>query len=353
MKLILASLLLSAGLLALVGPPPAHSCAVAMRPGDRVDIAAESALIVWDEKTKTQHFIRRASFQTQVPYFGFLVPTPTEPKLYETPDEAFQHLEDWTKRELKHEKAYVWLPSLFMLGAAKQAADTVEVVGKYRIAGGKAVVLKASDAEALRKWLDEHGYDARPQLRSWLDVYVRKGWFITAFQFARTDQKETTVAPKAVRMSFRTEQPFFPYREPAEEGANPSWRPRLLRVFFLAGQRMEGNLEDGRTAWPGKTAWANALPGEQHEALASLLDRKQVPVGEGAWLTVFDDDSSTRPAGGDVFFSPSADQSAVKRPPIIALETVYVPVCEVACGLVVATPIVALVLLWWRRRRRV
>ena len=69
---------LVAGLLAL-SPPSADACAPVMFRGERVAIASESALIIYDDKTQTEHFIRRGTFETKVPYFGFLVPTPSQP----------------------------------------------------------------------------------------------------------------------------------------------------------------------------------------------------------------------------------------------------------------------------------
>src|SRR5262249_59090346 len=80
---------------------PVRACATAWPRGERVRIPTESALIIWDEKSKTQHLIRRASFETRLPYFGFLVPTPTKPVLAEVPDDLFRQLEDWTKPETK------------------------------------------------------------------------------------------------------------------------------------------------------------------------------------------------------------------------------------------------------------
>src|ERR1700736_289419 len=84
-----------------LGSQPAQGCAAVWREKDESPrIADESAIIVLDAANKKQHFIRRASFETKVPYFGFLVPTPTKPELAETPDEAFTKVEDWTKPEV-------------------------------------------------------------------------------------------------------------------------------------------------------------------------------------------------------------------------------------------------------------
>ena len=56
--LALAALLLA---VVLLPAPPADACAPVMGRGEQVRIASESALIVYDEKTKTEHFIRRGN----------------------------------------------------------------------------------------------------------------------------------------------------------------------------------------------------------------------------------------------------------------------------------------------------
>src|SRR3954466_2696232 len=75
----------------------AAACAPVMFRGEKVAIASESALIIYDEATKTEHFIRKGAFETKVPYFGFLVPTPSVPTIAEVPDDVFDLLADWTK----------------------------------------------------------------------------------------------------------------------------------------------------------------------------------------------------------------------------------------------------------------
>src|SRR4051812_48240891 len=91
---------------ALPAVPPARGCAPVPPRGSSVSIASESALILWDAKTKTEHFIRRGTFHTDSKDFGFLVPTPTQPEtpLVEVDDSIFNQLEDWTKPEIVYRK---------------------------------------------------------------------------------------------------------------------------------------------------------------------------------------------------------------------------------------------------------
>src|SRR5262245_16962809 len=66
-----------------------EACAPAFRPGVQVRIASESALVLYDSTTKTEHFIRQGTFDTKTPDFGFLVPTPTRPELGEADKALF------------------------------------------------------------------------------------------------------------------------------------------------------------------------------------------------------------------------------------------------------------------------
>lgn len=348
---------------ALSSVPTTLACAPAMRRGEEhsVEIASKTALIVWDKKAKKQHFIRRASFHAQVPYFGFLVPTPTQPELAEAPDEVFTQLEDWTRPEVKTDTVSVdrywnpflrWLDPGGMWSAGKSDEAAVEEVAHVTVGPYDAVVLKANDLPALSEWLGRHGYDARPALLKWLDPYVKAGWFITAFQMKKEPQART-LTPQAVRMSFTADRPFFPYRE-AEDQREPG-RPagrRLLRVFFLADQRMQGALDEKTAKWPGKTAWAGRLDNARRQGLAAQL-ASGVKLPPGAWLTVFDDHASPRPGTSDLFFSPSGDQSEVRRPPIIHYKVVErIPLGEIIGLVILGVLFVGSLLIFWRRRGR-
>jgi hypothetical protein len=335
-RILLSALLASAiGGLALCSVADTRACAT-VRPRDQtVEIASETALIVWDEKAKKQHFIRRASFQTKLPYFGFLVPTPTRPELAETPDEVFARLEDWTKPEVKTETVYVEPHVPFGCAAEThpgnaQEAGAVEVLDQTRVAGFDITVLKATDTKALQDWLAKHDYDARPQVMKWLDPYVKGGWIITAFQIAKREQQARQVGTQAVRMSFATERPFFPYSEPADQHpAAGEGNKRLLRIFFLANQCVQGALDEHAATWPGTTAWAGRLDDAKRRDLALHLSQ-EVNLPEGGWLTVFDDHASPRPGTADLYLAPAAEQSEVRRPPIIHYEVVHrTPVGEI------------------------
>src|SRR6516225_3165591 len=156
-RLVVILSLLGISLVACLG---ASACAVAVpQTSSGVQIATESAIIIWDSESKTEHFIRRAEFQSDVNDFGFLVPTPTQPTLAEADDEAFTTFEEITKPVTVTQKmpsggGGCGCGSKIAPGAANmQDADSVRVLEEKRVAGHDAAVLEADKAKSLNAWL--------------------------------------------------------------------------------------------------------------------------------------------------------------------------------------------------------
>ena len=97
--------LLTICLLTLTSPlsDVSWACASAPPEHESVSIANEEAVIIWDQATQTQHFIRRADFESTADDFGFLVPTPTQPTLTEASNDIFPLLAKITAPEIIYE----------------------------------------------------------------------------------------------------------------------------------------------------------------------------------------------------------------------------------------------------------
>src|SRR5216684_4415721 len=80
---------------------PAQGCCPAGPRGMPVVNADQTVIIIWDAAAKTQHFIRQASFKSEADDFGFLVPSPSQPELEESGNEAFGFLMKLTEPEVK------------------------------------------------------------------------------------------------------------------------------------------------------------------------------------------------------------------------------------------------------------
>jgi Uncharacterized protein conserved in bacteria (DUF2330) len=353
-------LIVTALLIALVAlplqPPSANGCAALWSKGNGVLIAEEGAIIIWDAAQKMQHFIRWARFDTTAPDFGFLVPTPTQPELAEVTEGIFSTMEQWIAPKVITRTDWSIEPLLCMLSCAKlasrlddaKAPANVRVLHSQKVGGFDAVVLEADDAEKLRQWLDKNGYIARPELTSWLGPYLAEKWKITAFKIAHDPKTGAGMKTSPVRMSFRTDRPFFPYREPEEskEKDAPHRGMRLLRVFFVGDQRVQASL--GNAMWPARVPWSNTLGEPQRAELAKAVGLETTALPASARLTVFEDASSPRAGKEEVYFEPSTDQSIVEPPPREMIgATVWIPIDVVLVGVV----LVGVLCFSFRKRR--
>lgn len=317
-RLRLAVRVVLAGILATISEPGVYACITVPRAGDRVHISEESALIVWDAASKTEHFIRRAKFDTKAKDFGFLVPTPTRPSLSEVDDAVFAKLLDLTRPPARYvspedraaEKAAA------AKAAAEKSAPVVTVLETKTVAGFDAAVIASNDAHALNAWLKKNAYASSPELTEWLKPYLAGGWIITAFKISNGRPGAGRAVTTAVRMSFKTERPFFPYREPAVRDQTS----RALELYFLSGERVEGRIGGDSAAhtgerpgnpWPGRPLWARPL---DRSAGKDLLKRVKLPedlVPKVIWLTRFLDSSAPRPGTDELYFSRAKDQNEI------------------------------------------
>jgi hypothetical protein len=323
---------LAAAGLVLPVVPPLPACCPAPPSGKPVVNADQTVVLLWDPATKTQHFIRQASFKSDADDFGFLVPTPTQPQLEESGNDAFLYLLKLTEPE----KRTMPRPSSGMscgCAAEKYAGSAlpkahVTVLAETFVAGFHAVVLEATSAAVLVDWLKEHGYAYSPQVEAWAKPYVEKGWKITALRVAKdkSGKADQTVAAGALRLSFKTDVPLFPYREPdpATAAAALGAHNRLLRIYFIADARYQGELTRDQP-WTGKVTWAGKLADEDRKKLLGML---KLPENTGPaqwWLTEFEDEWPYRAAPADLTFARASDQDPVRRPPIIEYVALPLP----------------------------
>ncbi len=293
----------------------ATACCPAPREGALAVNADQTVILLWDAEAGVEHFIRQADFRGNDREFGFIVPTPAEPELAESGSEAFPILARLTAPLVKSSGGGM------SMGCAASGPSTagaqVQIVQEKRFAGFDAVVLRAESGRALGDWLRDHDYANSPELQDWAQPYIAKQWFFTAMKIAKSaDQPaDLTVRAAALRLSFKTDRPLFPYREPDYKGRNEllGAKTRLLRLFVIAEERQTGHFEQD-DSWTGQVTWAGPIgPRDQKRLLNSL--QISTAIGQTPWyLTEFEDHWPYSPAPSDLYFSRSADQSPVARP---------------------------------------
>jgi hypothetical protein len=210
-------------------------------------------------------------------------------------------------------------------------------------------VLDANSASALVGWLKDNGYAYSPQIEAWAKPYVTAGWKFTAFKIAKGQDggNEKTVNASALRITFKTDKPLFPYREPDPQSPAEALgaRKRLLRIYFLSDVRVQGEMTD----WRGRTAWADTLSAEQRTNTLRLLKLPENTGPEHWWLTEFEDNWQYQVAPADLYFNPAGDQSILHRDPIIQYVSSFWP-SDITVPALAAVLIMPPLFRRWRRR---
>jgi hypothetical protein len=302
-----------AGLALLAANPRGLGCCAVAGSGSHVVNADQTVIMLWDEARQTQHFIRKADFKTDAKDVGFLVPSPSRPQLDESGNAAFVKLTQITAPPVRRGGGFPIGCSVAPPAPANE--KRVQVIEEKRVAGFDATVLTAQSGDDLVAWLKEHGYAYSPAVAEWAKPYLGGDWHFTALKIAK-DATATTQADlkaAALRISFRTTRPLFPYREPESVASRGALKApdRLLRMYFIADARFRGEIEGGKK-WSGETVWSSDITAHR----VALLRELDLPADIGPakwWLTEFEDRWPYAKAAGDVYFSRDAEQKEKSR----------------------------------------
>ena len=302
--------------LASLSPSRSDACATVDHGALSTGVMNEEAIIVFDASTKTQHFIRSASFATgESSDFGFIVPTPSMPTFGEVDQSVFARLAEGydaaRPQETKLELSTMLLKTLSRSVGVGDLRGVTEL-STSRVAGMDVTVLRASESAGLSEWLSSHGFSTRPALERWLSHYVARGFFFSAFRYASTGSNVTTSAP---RITFSTATPVYPYLEPDDS------LPRFgaLRVWLIA---------------PERRAWLDEQPAQDAPELLASTPKLVVPAelagllpGAKPWVSVFLDNRQLRPRA-DVRFEASTEAELL---PLPRVKLISLPIDGLLC----------------------
>lgn len=229
---------LALGLIAVTAT--AWPCAYLVRNGN-IEPASENVVILWDHIKKRQHFVRDTVFSTNASEIAYIIPLPSQPELAEADPDLFSAVDlAWKSAQRKWEARSA--------AAGESVASSppgVEILEEKTVAGYDATVLKAKDPASLRAWLAKNEFPLPAALTQWAEPYTKGDFVFVALKLAKgsvaTRTAEDVMGGRgnrgpafrtgALRMSFDTNQPYYPYREPA---AQTPRSPREWRVMFVS-----------------------------------------------------------------------------------------------------------------------
>jgi hypothetical protein len=300
-------------------------------------LAVERVLLVWDEDSQTEDFVREARFERADRRFGFVVPVPTRPEVFAVTRQPFDDL----ARVFPYSPAPA--PQSGAGGGRGEgigggAAPTVLVLSEQRIGSFTAFVLSATDGDGLGAWLKDNGLRAPPEAQDWLAHYVRLGFYYVAFRYEAPAAATTGMTSETVRIRFRTPAPYYPYLEPARSDV-PVGRGLLL--WFVSQQEAEpiawhrSRASDEPGAGEPLVAWRRPWNPGASRLVSGAEVRAAIPSLEG--LVPGDDDRTpkwhvqpyrdmkpSRLGYGDVVLVPkqplpATDEAIAARWPLLSL----------------------------------
>lgn len=255
----------------------------------QVGLLGQSDMLIWNPETKTEHLIQSSIFASNAKQFDFVVPTPSMPKVQMLNGKVFRemHAIVHPKREIVVDKD---------APPSSRTAEKVEVVQEAQVGNLKATTIKAFDALALGNWLEKNGYKLRLAQNQWLEKYLKKRWYITAFKVM---SDKNALQTEAVRLSFKTDVPVLPYFAPQN-----SWvRGVKLDLYVVSPVDLVGFV-GGKKVWAGKQETSTFLSKEKSEkvAFSVLLSAKDMP--KKAWVQRYLEIGNGSTAVDDLYFYP-------------------------------------------------
>lgn len=142
-------------------------------------------------KDKVETFVIHPAFQGKVEEFGMLIPFPKVPELRKVSDNIFPHI----RAAIDPPEVAVYVGRFpppgarFRGGAPTQQSqnrslkledEQVRVVKEEAVGMYEVAVLEAGSANALKRWMDDHGYKYPEGMDNACEDYVRTGWCFVA-----------------------------------------------------------------------------------------------------------------------------------------------------------------------------
>lgn len=299
-------------------------------------LTVEQVLVLWDEDTGIEDFVREARFDRTNQSFGFVVPVPSKPEVFPVKKAPFDALRkelpfDPPRPELGLERGGGL--GLRGGGGAAPAPPPVVVLSEQRIGSFTAFVLMANDRTGFDKWLDDNGFTTTSQSSAWLAEYVKLGFFFVALRYEPTKGDagagEAGMTSETLRIRFKTPLPYYPYREPEHAADTPKPDKRMLSAWLVTKQPMRGVVQK-RSTRTFHRPWAEGLSKTPtREALATMLGELGPLLPAGAptlHVTTYRDLKTSREGYGDALFVPetsvtlTAAQIEARRPLLRVLD---------------------------------
>ena len=208
--LVLAQLLLGA-----VSPAGACACGAFIDPADErtgANVLEETAVLALSGGTQT--VVMGLELDAERTGSTLLMPTPTVPEVSAAEAGTLREIQAATAPREEVELD-LWGTNPFAGpeagadGGAPTGAPEVTVHEQSRV-GDYEVAVLGGEADGVRDWLGENGYELPEPVSALLDPYAEEGWTFTAIRYAEDAELSGEVEP--LRFDFASEELIYPVR---------------------------------------------------------------------------------------------------------------------------------------------
>lgn len=248
----------------------------------QIGLMAQSNILIWNPKTKTEHLIQSSYFLSNTKSFAFVTPTPSLPVIEGATIETF---------DLARKTLYpTWKPKVV------EPSDGVEVKQNVRVGKLEVATIKASDVVALSDWMDKNGFKTNDEQKKWLEKYIQKRWYLTAFRYA---SQEKVLQTEPIRMSFKTDVPFNPYF-----GTQYSWVNGVRQELFLVSPVPLQGVVGAKQAWEAESKRHTFITQESAKSLLKTLSLPKDAIADKSWMNQYVESGAGQTNVDDIFFFP-------------------------------------------------
>ncbi len=140
----------------------------------------------------------------------------------------------------------------------------------------------------------------------WLDYYTKQSWVFTAFKFAGNANDVTST--QAIRVSFKTDRPRYPYKMPLDTW--PASHARPMNVYFISSAPVVSRYVDTNGNWEAQVRYTGKLDDGTMGAVAKDLILSGSDMPTNATMTVFRNGSNPDGYDHDLYFAVAAPGAA-------------------------------------------
>lgn len=264
---------------ALVSPTVGRACACGgvLSSDPSLRVADEVALVTADSGIET--VVMQLNLSTTADNAALVVPTPAPATVTAASPEVFDALAGLTAPRVETVRRW-----RFGVGGAPQsdgatasapagAAGGPTVLRQVQLGPLEATTLSGGDLDGVQKWLQDNGYELRPEISAGLEPYLSQGWSVVAMRLTSSEPLDGPLDP--VTLSFPQTMPSGELIYPMRMSAQAKTLQTVV-IYTLGEHRMQRVDPDAVTQIVD-VDYAGAIAADD-------VTRAEVP-GSGTYLT--------------------------------------------------------------------